>query len=314
MPHSLGSQLGDAALAWLGALDGDLVALARLPFDDADAGERRTWAYWPTERRGVSLSALDRTQVKLAQRLLAAALPEAASARAGVIMALEEVLDRIEGYRRSAHRHRDDYWVTVFGDPGSKEPWGWRFEGHHVSVHATVAGDDVALTPLFLGANPARVLDHGRTVSAPLAPEEALGFELVHELSSEQRSSAIVADHAPDDIVTRNQPSVDLVPGGGVPVSALVGAAARTATALLELYLNRIADGARRPDSDGARFAWAGATEPGIGHYYRIAGPRLLIELDNTQDGANHVHTVLRDPADDFGADLLARHYRSSHR
>ncbi len=297
---------GDAARAFLASLDDELSGQAVVAFDTDD---RRRWAYWPTARRGVPLSTLDRRQAKTAHRLLAALLPLPAYARAVAIMGLDEILDRLEGYR-SDRRHGGDYWVTVFGRPGTQR-WGVRFEGHHVSVHATVCGGEARLTPLFLGANPARVQDGGRTVLAPLAPEEDLGFELLHAMTTEERAAAIIAEKAPNDIVTRNVSRLDLATswlGEGVPLAALRGGASACATALVEVYLDRFPPGVGRPQVRDATFAWAGATEPGTGHYYRIAGPRLLIELDNTQDGANHVHTVVRDPGADFGDDVLRAH------
>jgi hypothetical protein len=303
--------VGESARAFLASLDDDLSGQAALAFD---SDERRRWAYWPTARRGVPLSRLDRGQAKAAHRLLAALLPLPAYARAVTIMGLDEVLDRLEGYRDD-RRHGGDYWVTIFGRPGT-EVWGVRFEGHHVSVHATFCGGEARLTPLFLGANPARVRDGGRTVLAPLAPEEDLGFELLHALTAEERASAIVADKAPNDIMTRNLPRLDRSPPRpreGVPLAVLRGGASACATALLEVYLGRFPPGVVRPQAHDATFAWAGAAEPGTGHYYRIAGPRLLIELDNTQDGANHVHTVVRDPAGDFGDDVLRAHHQQAH-
>lgn len=298
------------ARSFLAALDRSQAAAALLPFDEA---ERRTWAYWPAPRRGLPLWRLDRGQTKAAHRLLAALVPLAAHARVVTIMGLDEVLDRMEGYR-SDRRHGDDYWLTVFGEPGA-DVWGARFEGHHVSVHATfAAGRPLRLTPIFLGANPAVVEDAGRPVVAPLAAEERLGFELLHALSTEQRGGAVVADRAPDDILTRNLPRLTTpLPGDGLPLAALAGPAAATARALLDLYLGRFPDGAHRPDPSEARFAWAGAHQPGTGHYYRVAGPRIVIELDNTQNGANHVHTVVRDPRADFGDDVLAAHHRAAH-
>jgi len=295
-----------ATRAFLGGLGGDQARLACQRFDDHD---RRDWAYWPTPRQGVPLSALDRTQSKAAHRLLAAMLPLPAYARAVTIMGLDEVLDRMEDYR-SDRRHRGDYWITVFDCPGA-DRWAVRFEGHHVSLHATISAGQARLTPLFLGANPAVVDDAARAVVAPFGPEEQLGFELLHALSIEQHASAVIADLAPRDIVTRNLPRLERpLPPDGVPLAALAGAAAVCAEALLSVYLGRFADGVLRPDPRHAVFAWAGGSEPGTGHYYRIAGPRLLIELDNTQDGANHVHTVVRDPVADFGDDVLAAHYR----
>jgi hypothetical protein len=173
------------------------------------------------------------------------------------------------------------------------------------------------MTPLFLGANPAVVSDGGFAAVAPLAPEEHLGFELLHSLSREQRSAAVISQDAPGDILTRNRPQLGDSSVGmgseGIPLRALRGPAAAAAEALVQLYLGRFVPGTLRPDPEDASFAWAGSDEPGKGHYYRIAGPRLLIELDNTQNGANHVHTVVRNPVTDFGDDLLAAHLQLEH-
>jgi hypothetical protein len=303
----LADDLADATGTFLASLDDHLRRLAAQPFDD----ERRMWTYLPGERSGVPLHQLDRHQSKAAHRLISVLTPAAVHARVEAIMALDEVLDRQEGYA-SGRRHGGDYWCAVYGAPGA-ERWSVRVEGHHVSVRATVVDRKVRCTPLFLGANPAVVHDHGCVVSAPLAPEEELGFELLHALSEEQRSAAIIADEAPDDITTRDLPRIDEPPSDGVPLAELAGSAKTVGDALLAVHLDRIVHGAGRLDPSGARFAWAGAHEPGAGHYYRIAAPRLLVELDNTQDGANHVHTVLRDPRSDFGDDLLADHYRRGH-
>ena len=298
-----------AARTFLDGLDDEQASDALLPFDDE---ERRAWAYWPTERRGIPLWRLGRGQTKAAHRLVATLLAVPAYARAVTIMGLDEVLDRMEGYR-SDRRHGDDYYVSIFGPPGG-DVWGMRFEGHHISVHATFGHGEARLTPLFLGANPAVVHDDGLPTVAPLGPEEQLGFELLHALSTEERSAAVVSDEAPDDIVTRNQARIDRsVSPRGVPLSALSGAAAASARALLEVYLGRFPAESLRPDPREATFAWAGAHEPGTGHYYRISGPRLLIEFDNTQNGANHVHTVIRDPVADFGDDVLAAHFDGAH-
>ena len=303
------SRLTTSAATFLDLLDAGQRGEASLPFDGS---ERTTWAYWPTARRGVPLWALSRPQAKMAFRLLAALVAPPAFARAMAVIALEEVLDQIEG-GRSDRRHSGDYWISVFGRPGS-QPWGVRFEGHHVSVHATVAADDVTLTPLFLGANPAVVRDAGHAVVAPLAVEERLGFDLLHALTVEQRSTATLSDEAPADIVTRNLPRLNApLDTAGVPLSALAGAAAHAGRELVRVYLDRFPEGVARPATEDLRFGWAGAREPGHGHYYRLAGHRLLVELDNTQNGANHVHTVVRNAGADFGEDLVLAHYRRGH-
>jgi hypothetical protein len=312
MTHT--NQLRRAVERFLDGLDGERRSMARLPFDEE---ERRTWAYWPMDRRGVPLAGLDRASAMRLFRLLAEVLAPSAFARMTAIMALEEVLARSEGYPDD-RRHVGDYWLSVFGTPRpgpEVEPWGLRFEGHHVSLHVTVTGgDEVRMTPLFLGANPAVVHDGRQVVAAPLRAEEELGFELLAALSTEQRSSAVVADRAPEDILTTNRPRLDGPPDPlGVPLDALDGSARTVADELVALYLGRFPAPLDRPRSGGLWFAWAGATEPGVGHYYRLAGPHLLVELDNTQNRANHVHTVVRDPDGDFGEDLLAAHHRRHH-
>jgi hypothetical protein len=306
---NLADRLSSETVALLDGLAPEQARRARLPFDDT---ERRNWFYWPADRRGIPLWDLDRSQTKSVHRLLGVVLPVPTFARMVTIMALDEVLDGLEDHA-TTRRHRDDYWLSVFGHPGS-EPWGLRFEGHHVSIHVTVRAGEVTATPLFLGSNPAVVHDPAGPAIAPLALEEQLGFDVLHALTTEQRSAAVIADVAPDDIVTRNAARLDpSLPTEGEPLAALTGTASRAARALLDTYLARFPPGAHVPDPAGAVFAWAGASEPGVGHYYRISAPRMLVELDNTQDGANHVHTVVRDPATDFGGDALADHHRDAH-
>ena len=294
---------------FLDTLDDGQRRKATLPFDDA---ERSSWSYLPGHRGGIPLWALTRTQTKAAFRLLAVLVSPACFARATAVISLEEVLDQLEGYRNQT-RHIADYWVAVFGEPRDTR-WGVRFEGHHISVNATVVEGEITLTPLFLGANPATVRDGEHVVLAPLHVEERLGFDLVHSLTVEQRSSAVLSEDAPADIVTRNRPQL----GGpldpvGVPLSALDGTAASAGRELVRIYLDRFPPGVKPLRAGDLWFAWAGALKPGIGHYYRLVGQRFLVEFDNTQNGANHVHTVVRDPEADFGDDLLGAHYARMH-
>src|SRR5688500_15638366 len=179
--------LRDAATRFVESLDDTQRAAACLPFEDDD--ERRTWFYWPGERRGVTFAGLSADQRLLAFAALSTALSLQAYAKATTIISLEEVLDRLEGgkgSRRGLARDSSAYATTVFGDPAGDEPWGWGFEGHHVSVHATVADGEVAALPLFLGSNPARVDHDGRTVLRPLAEEEDVARELLLALPGPQ--------------------------------------------------------------------------------------------------------------------------------
>ena len=310
-----------AAEAFLERLGPEATPSARVAF--ADDVERRNWHYVPRERNGLSLASMTSEQAKAAYDLLASGLSLTGYAAATAIVALEDLLDRIEGGGR--HRHRRDYSVTVFDQPSAKGAWGWRFEGHHVSVNVTVVDGRVAGSPLVLGANPAEVVAaSGHPVVRPLAAEEDVALALLAAMPPAQREASFFGDHAPEDIVTAAAP--DLTAEGvlpdlaGVAIGTLRGEAADLARRLVLLYLDRLPPDVaaawwRRiePTLDDVRFAFAG--EPGHRRpqYYRLVGPALLVEYDNTQNDANHVHTVLRDPAGDFGGDLLRDHRHDHH-
>lgn len=227
-------------------------------------------------------------------------------------MALEPVLRSIEedagrpGWERREAGH---YWFAVFGSPSS-EVWSWRVGGHHLCVHVTVVGSAVAPVPLFLGSNPATAPDGSRV----LAEEEDLGYALLSSLAPDQLSAAVVSDRPPPDILTGNEvrAAITAVPTG-IGYGDLTAGQRDRLDRLVGVYTGRPA-GAVPVDLGSASFAWLGSTRPGEGHYYAVRAGTLLVELDNTQNGANHVHSVVRDVERDWGEDLLASHYRSSHR
>lgn len=309
-------RIADRAAALLATLDDPGRAAVQRPFPDEQL--RRDWSYVPRRRAGPALDELTRPQRKAVHRLLAASLALPAYAQVAAVMALEDVLDELEG--GAGRRLRDDYSVLIFGDPSDGDSWGWRFEGHHVSLHVTQVGGEVAVTPSFLGANPATVRRGETAVLRPLAQEEELARALLATLHGPALERAVVADRAPSDITTRSAVRVAAEPAG-VARAELSGAAGAALDTLVRLYLDRLPPplaGARwerlvAEGLDGVHFAWAGPPQRGAGHYYRVSGPGLLIEYDCTQDAANHVHTVLRDPERDFGDDLLADHYASAH-
>lgn len=303
-----------AASALLTAVPDEVRQRLHLPFQD---GRRRWIEYVPMSRPGASLCDLGNDGRKLAHRLLATALSPAAYAQAMAVMALEEVLDRAENWRRG--RRSDDYSVVLFGSPDEGDMWGWRFEGHHLSVSMTLEGDRVAPTPVFLGANPARMGHSGAVVLRPLAPEEDVARALLAELEPRHRSAAIVADEPPPDIRSGRRADLggDLQPAG-VAASDLPPRARELMWRLLHVYLGRLpadlaAAETARIDLGRLHFAWEGSTEPGGRHYYRVHSSDLLIEYDNQDDGGNHAHTVLRRPGADFGDDILAEHRATSH-
>jgi hypothetical protein len=244
--------------------------------------------------------------------MLRTALSDRGFGAARAVMELESVLHDLErergrpGFER---RHPLHYWFAVFGRPDGGEPWGWRVGGHHVCVHVTGVGDSTVVLPLFLGANPATAPDGSRT----LGEEEDLGRRLVLSLDEDARRRAVVSEEAPSDILTGNATRAELsaVPSG-IGFTELDSPQQAMLAALLHWYAGR-SDPAPPVRAEEATFAWLGSTTPGEGHYYALRAGRLFVELDNTQDGANHVHTVVRDVDRDWGEDLLAGHYRQQH-
>lgn len=228
-------------------------------------------------------------------------------------------LEREAGATNWARRDPELYYTWVFGVPHPDSAWGWRFEGHHLSVNVTKVGDEVqVVAPMFMGANPARVPSGPEAGRRLLAAEEDLARALLASLTPEQRARTILAESTFGDIVTRNDPQVRPLELEGLPAGDMTAEQRRQLRALLEVYAGRMAGAAAREqlariDSagfDNLRFAWAGSDQVGAAHYYRIHGPTLLVEYDNTQNGANHIHSVWRDLQNDFGGDLLRQHYQ----
>ena len=318
------AKMAEAAGAFLDGLDDGGRSSALVPFSNAAA--RQDWHYVPRERAGLSFRSMDAVQEQRAYELVTTALSLPALAAVTTIIGLEDVLSQLEG--RVFSRHRADYSVTVFDEPGSSA-WGWRFEGHHVSINVTVVDGAVAATPLFLGSNPAEVLSaSGSVVVRPLAGEEDLALALYGALTERERDEALLGRDAPEDILTTNAPTLDELPAvAGVRLGTLRGEPRAAAEVLVQHYLDRLAEpeaeawwarlAAPRGADDGGfgdiRFAVAGDLAHRRAHYYRLAGPGFFVEYDNTQNDANHVHTVLRDPGRDFGTDLLRRHRADHH-
>ena len=309
---------------WLATLDGVQRGSATLPFD---GDERSVWAFTPGERKGLALRDMTPAQRDAAMAIVTAGMSSRGAREAAAVIALETVLGEIEhGVGRGGWQRRDPelYWFAVFGDPSSGDPWMWRVGGHHVAINDTIAGGSViGSSPSFLGANPAVVPEGGpRAGDRTLTGEERLARDLLLGLSQAAREAAIVDPAAPPEILTSNAARAD---PSSVPTGLRYADMDRDGQAGLEAlirhYLGRAAEDVAAADweravADGLEettFAWAGSTEPGRGHYYAIRGPRFLVEYDNTQNSANHIHAVWRDLDNDWGEDLLAAHYRESH-
>lgn len=309
-----------AAQAFLDALGEEQRARAMFPFD---AEERTRFHFIPIEmfpRQGVMLADLTTAQRERAHELLRAGLSQRGYLTATQVMELEDVLLALEGGARFA-RDRDEYLFSVFGAPAVGSTWAWRFEGHHISLHFTVIDGSIAVaTPAFVGANPAEVRDGPQRGRRVLGDREDAGRALVTALDPAQRAVAILDVEAPRDILTGNAALVEPLEATGIEARAMTPAQRSALTELIEVYLSMMSDdiaehrraGLRAAGLDAIRFTWAGEVTRGAPHYYRVQGPTFLIEYDNTQNDANHIHSVWRDFDGDFGRDLLREH-RSEH-
>ena len=325
--RELAAQMADAAVAWLDTLDAGQrrTAEGAVPQDDASDTDRRRWFYTPTDHGGLTLNEQRPAQQQAAMRLVASGLSEAGYVTVAAILGLENVLDRAEGFRSGPARRRDPgrYYLRVFGPPHDHGSWGWRFGGHHVSLNNLVVdGEVVSTTPQFLGANPASAPLLGGSLLRPLSSVEDLARELVSSLPSGLASRAVLTPRAPADILTGNTPvldAADIPAPDGVAGADLDPDQRALLREVLATYFGRVPAGVSPLSAydDTAlmavRFAWAGPTERGAPQYYRVQGPGLLIEWDNTQNEANHAHSVWRNPESDFGLDVLRRHRAEHH-
>ena len=315
------SEMTEAALAFLATLDAGRRERAVYPFG---ADERGNWHYIPKARNGLPRREMDGAQLEAAEALVRASASETGAAKALAIMENEAVLGQIEASVGQLWHDRDPglYFFTVFGDPAGGGPWGWRVEGHHVSLNYSVFGDElIAVTPSFLGCNRAEVL-HGPHKGQRLLPdEEELGRALLLSLNERQRQRAVIYPATPREFFTRASRAVEIATPLGVPASLMTADQRGILMRLIGVYTGRkpadiAAQALRKIESEGIEnivFGWAGSAFRFQPHYYRLHGPALFVEYDNTQDNANHIHSVWRDIAGDFGRDLLAEHYADSH-
>lgn len=308
--------MADAAKAFLTSLPPTLREKAAFPFDSP---ERENWHYVPKTRKGVPLKELDEAQKKAAMALLTSGLSEKGRLKADAIMALESVLAAMENNPRL--RDPGLYCFTVFGEPGDAKGWGWRVEGHHLSVNLTIAGGSFAATPSFFGASPAELREGPKKGSRALAEEEDLARALAVTLA-EAGKPVVFSPKPPGEILTAADRQAKQLEAVGPAAADLTPAQKDALMKLVGVYANRyrkeVAEATlakiRSAGIDAIHFGWAGGLKPGEAYYYRIQGPTFLIEAANTQNQANHLHTVWRDFNGDFGRDFLGEHYRGHER
>lgn len=309
------SPIVSGALSLIDSFNPEQKKMAMLDFGDED---RTTWTYLPAQnRRGLPLKKMQPNQKKLVNDFLRLHLSEMGYKKTQDVIALEQILFEMEG---SSKRDTELYFLSFFGNPQKDHIWGWSFEGHHVSLNFTVINGKISTSPRFLGSNPAEVRHGKQKGLRVLKSEEDLGMELINSMNEDQKSMAVISEKTYGEIVTASDSKVDHLGSKGLPVSRFNQKQKDLLQKLLDVYIYYLTDelaAERKQQIDKAGleslvFAWAGSLNKGSAHYYRIQGAEFLIEFDNSQNNANHVHTVWRDFDGDFGRDLIKEHYKNS--
>ncbi|MDP5172155.1 MAG: DUF3500 domain-containing protein [Bacteroidia bacterium] len=282
------------------------------------------WHLYPKpDRIGKRYGEMNEAQQAATRALLSTALSEVGKNEVAAIMQMEILLKSIE--KRDStddFRNPGKYFISLFGEPSMTAPWGWRFEGHHVSLSVTVVGDKISVTPTALGAYPSRSPEDTEVVIEVLTKEQEQGRALAKSLDEAQLISAIAPGEAPEEILTgfgreiaeyettHVLSATDMTEMQRAMLEQLVRLfVGKMETSIAEAQMQRMIDAG---GLDALYFTWMGSLEPGKPHYYRIQGPTMILEYDNTQNNANHVHVVWRDPTNDFGEDYLKRHYETA--
>jgi hypothetical protein len=312
-----GADMTVAGGKFLATLSPAQKAVAVLKYDDP---VRLDWHFIPkATRKGLQVKEMNDAQRKAAHALLSSALSQLGYEKATTIMSLESILHALEEGKRVNIRDPDRYYFTLFGEPKLDAKWGLSIEGHHLSLNFVVQdGKIVSSTPTFFGANPAEVKSSAGVGPKPgtrvLKLEETLAFELLNSLDEQQKKAAVISTEAPKDIRAPGEAQAPTAAPEGLAADKLNESQRKTLRSLIEAYAanmpKEVADerltAIKDAGVDKIRFAWYGASQPGVGHYYRVEGPSFVIELVNVQpdaagNKANHIHSVWRDMAGDFG-------------
>ena len=282
--------------------------------------ERFNWHFIPRDRKGVPFRSMNDSQRAAAQNVLQTFFSAKGYQRAEAVRSLESVLAEIEVNGRF-DRDPELYFLTIFGTPGLDSNWALRYEGHHLAYNWTfVSGMGIASSPQFFGSNPAEVRSGERIGTRVLSVEEDLGRDLVSALSADQKKMAILDLEVPGDIFTAAEREITRLENSGISYSELNSRQKRMLIALIDelasMQSEVIAEARmasiRSEGLEDIKFAWIGGIERGDPHYYRVQGSGFLIEYDNTQNNANHIHLVWRDFTGDFGRDLIRMHYQAA--
>lgn len=322
---SLSQQMRTTTETFLATLTPEQKAIVNLPFDSE---WRFDWNYTPRQRKGLPLKQMNEAQRRAAMSLVKIVLSDKGMEKTEAIIGLEYVLRQVEKRpENDTYRDPENYAFAVFGTPDAKQPWAWSMEGHHLSLHFTLVDGKVEFLPSFFGSNPGIVLPGFNQEGMQVLKDEAdAAFQLLNSFDEQQLKKVIRSEKAPSDILSTNKRRVDLEKREGLALRDMKPAQKELFKTLINTYLNRYhvtlknqeLSRISKADLNEICFVWMGNKEPiigaGKGHYYRIHGPTMLIEYDNTQNNGNHVHSVVRDLTNDWGEDLLKMHYEAAHK
>lgn len=315
---TVSNEMREAAIDFLATLDDQLREQIKFAFD---GDERTNWHYIPKQRPGVSFKEMNLEQRRAARVLLRTALSEKGYLKAMAIMSLEQVLRTLEADRENVEEIRDaeKYWFTVFGDPAADKHWGWRVEGHHLSLNfTTVDGVVASAAPIFMGSNPAEIRSGPRTGLRVLGSEVDLARKLMATFTAEQRSQVTIDSEPPSDVLTVPGQPIDKAAADGLKATEMTKRQRGLLKQMLYSFLRHLraklaAEEIKQVEKAGVEnlsFAWAGSLKRGEGHYFRIYGPTFVLEYDNAQ--GNHAHLVWHSRDNDFGSSVLRHHYETS--
>jgi hypothetical protein len=290
-----------------------------------ESDERTNWYFVPRARNGLMLREMNEKQKETAMNLLKATLSQQGQEKAIAIIQLEIILKELEkSPPESDYRSPVKYYFTIFGTPDEKKLWGWRIEGHHLSLNfSSESGKIVSATPLFFGSNPGIVPSGEKKGYQILKDEVNYAFELLNSFTTDQLKKVVISETAPGDIITGNKRKTEALSKEGITFAEMSAPQQKLLLRLLSVYVknyplgfsNELMQKIEKVGLNELRFVWAGGKKYGEsnGHYYRIQNDVILVEYDNTQNNGNHIHTVTRDLTNDFGEDILKKHYEQEH-
>jgi hypothetical protein len=326
----------ESTARFLATLSADELAKTTYAFDDS---LRYKWTNLPVgleARPGIQYGSLSDKSRMAFHRVLSSLLSSQGYLKTTSLMQLDDILNTLyqQAFDKGEINERmlkqmqglkwahGNYYISVWGKPSAQEPWGVNFGGHHIALNVTCRGNQVVMSPYFVGTDPAEVKSAKYAGLRVLSKEEDYGFLLINSLSDKQKAVAVLKQAVPKDIITTPQSNQRITGYYGIPAAQLDEGQKSLLKLVIQEYVHNFEhqkahqffEKIMKSGIDKIYFAWIGSFENDKPHYYIINGPDFLIEYDNVgfQNDGNHIHAILREKGNDFGADLLKQHYLES--